>query len=152
MIPAQAPGLHPGVVLDTNAVLDWLLFANDNMLALGAAILSGQVLWMTSSRMREELARTLTYPSLVGLNPDSERTLTFFDRWSVAQADPARTSSGPLVCSDPDDQVFMDLALATRARWLVTHDRALLKLGRAARARGILVIQPSRWSLPVIEP
>lgn len=152
MIPAQAPGLPPGVVLDTNAVLDWLVFGNDNMLALGAAIQSGQVLWMACPRMREELARTLAYPALAGWSPDSERTLTFFDRWSVAQADPARTSSGPLVCSDSDDQVFMDLASAMRVRWLVTHDRALLKLGRAARTRGISVIQPSRWSLPVTEP
>ena len=152
MIPAQAPRLPPGVVLDTNAVLDWLLFANDNMLALGEAIQSGHVIWTTSPRMREELARTLTYPALACWNPDSERTLTFFDRWSVAHADPARTTSGPLVCSDPDDQVFMDLALAIRARWLVTHDRALLKLGRAARTRGTSVIQPSRWSLPVTEP
>lgn len=151
MIPAQAPGLPLGVVLDTNAVLDWLVFANDNMLALSAAIQSGQVLWMTSFRMREELVRTLTYPALASWKPDSERTLTFFDRWSVMHADPARTTSGPLVCSDPDDQVFMDLALAMRVRWLVTHDRALLKLGRAARTRGIAIIQPPRWSLPFME-
>jgi predicted nucleic acid-binding protein len=151
MIPAHVPGLPPGVVLDTNAVLDWLVFANDNMLALGAGILSGQVLWMTSPRMREELGRTLTYPALVNWNPDSERTLTLFDRWSVVHADPARTTSGPLVCSDPDDQVFMDLALVLRVRWLVTHDRALLRLGRAARTRGISVVQPSRWSLAFTE-
>jgi uncharacterized protein len=151
MIATPAPEPPPAVVLDTNAVLDWLVFANDNMAGLGAAIQSGQVLWMSSFRMREELARTLNYPALASWNPDSERTLTFFDHWSIVHADPAPTTAGPLVCSDPDDQVFMDLALAARARWLVTHDRALLKLGRATKARGIAVVQPSRWSLALTQ-
>jgi predicted nucleic acid-binding protein len=147
MIPAEALGTPPGVVLDTNAVLDLLVFSNNNMATLRVAIEAGSVRWMTSLRMRDELARALTYPALVRWKPDSERTLTYFDRWSLLNDTPDRTSYGPLVCADPDDQVFMDLALATGALWLITHDRALLKLKRAAKLRGIAVLQPAQWSL-----
>lgn len=152
MILTEALGTLPGVVLDTNAVLDGLVFANNNMAALLTAIEAGQVRWIVSPRMRDELARALTYPALERWKPDSERTLTYFDRWSTMNDNPDRTSYGPLVCADPDDQVFMDLALARGAQWLITHDRALLKLRRAAKHRGISVLQPSQWSLSMPGP
>jgi hypothetical protein len=36
----------------------------------------------------------------------------------------------------------VDLGLAQGARWLVTHDRALLRLARATRRQGLLVVKP----------
>jgi predicted nucleic acid-binding protein len=50
-----------------------------------------------------------------------------------------------LRCSDPDDQVFIDLAAEAGARWLLTHDRALLRLARRARALGVQIAQPQSW-------
>ena len=50
-----------------------------------------------------------------------------------------------LTCSDPDDQVFIDAALAHGARWLATRDRALLKLRRKALARGLGIVRPGDW-------
>ncbi|MFP5353710.1 MAG: prolyl oligopeptidase family serine peptidase, partial [Gemmatimonadota bacterium] len=38
-------------------------------------------------------------------------------------------ANGPLSCRDADDQVFIDLALATRCRWLLSRDRALWLIG-----------------------
>lgn len=148
MIPSEAPGQAPGVVLDTNVVLDWLVFENPRVALLCAAVISGQIRWLVCSRMREELLRALSYPALIRWNPDSERTLTCFDRWAVVHPTPLRTTHGPLVCCDPDDQVFMDLALATGARWLLSHDKALLKLKRPAQLHGVLVMQPARWTPP----
>ena len=50
-----------------------------------------------------------------------------------------------LDCRDPDDQRFVDLAVAQSARYLLTRDRALLALARGARKRfGLLIIQPER--------
>ena len=152
MIRLDAPGQPPGVVLDTNVVLDWLVFENPGVALLSAAVMSGQVRWLTCSRMREELLRTLSHPALVRWNPDSERTLTIFDRWAISQPTPLRTTHGPLVCSDPDDQVFLDLALASGAPWLLTHDKALLKLRRAASLQGVSVLQPALWPAPTSAP
>ena len=50
----------------------------------------------------------------------------------------------PLRCSDADDQMFIDLALAAGAQWLFTRDRALLRLARRASERGVVVLRPSR--------
>jgi hypothetical protein len=56
-------------------------------------------------------------------------------------------ASERLHCTDPDDQKFIDLAVAARAHTLVTRDKALLKLARKALARhGVRVCLPQVWS------
>ncbi|MFT7776961.1 putative toxin-antitoxin system toxin component, PIN family [Roseateles sp.] len=55
--------------------------------------------------------------------------------------------AGRLVCRDPDDQKFIDLALAARARWLISRDKAVLALAKRARLRGLAILTPERWSL-----
>ncbi|MBX3622048.1 MAG: PIN domain-containing protein [Rhizobacter sp.] len=50
-----------------------------------------------------------------------------------------------LRCTDPDDQKFIDLAVAN-ARWLVSRDRAVLKLARRAALFGLQVVSPDRWT------
>jgi uncharacterized protein len=148
MIPAKTAGLSPGLVLDTNATLDWMVFGNPAMTPLRLAIEAGAVRWLACPRMRDELLRTLAYPALARFNPDRERTLTCFDRWVQMQLEPRHLPAGQPVCSDPDDQVFIDLALEHQARWLVTHDRALLKLRRQAAQRGVAVLPPAQWPGP----
>ena len=41
----------PEVVLDTNVVLDWLLFEDSNAMPLGAAIEAGAAIWIGTSSM-----------------------------------------------------------------------------------------------------
>jgi len=141
----QSSGSVPSVVLDTNASLDWFVFGDPGMTGLVAAIETGAVRWIASPRMREELLHTLSYPALGRWNPDCEHTLSCFDHWAALQPEPTPSTSGPLVCADPDDQVFMDLALTQAARWLVTHDRALHKLARQARRAGVSIVRPGDW-------
>lgn len=143
---SKAPAL-PGVVLDTNAVLDWLVFRDPRAARLVAALEGGAVQWLACPGMREEFGRTLEYRALTKWAPDRERALTVFDRLHQPCPPPPPTSP-TWRCSDPDDQVFIDLALARRARWLVTHDRALLRLARRARAAGVLVLRPGDWPGP----
>ncbi len=135
------------MVLDTNVVLDWLLFRDPRVAALGAAVESARVRWVTCSRMREEFRRTLSYGSLDRWRPDSEHLLTLFDRWAHLSPDPA---SAPLRlrCDDPDDQVFVDLALAHGASCLLSHDKALLRLRRRIPPGGLRICRPSDWSGP----
>ncbi|MGB3427088.1 MAG: PIN domain-containing protein, partial [Burkholderiaceae bacterium] len=49
----------------------------------------------------------------------------------------------PIACTDPHDQKFLDLAYTARADWLVTKDKALLKLARRARRDGLLIFIPA---------
>jgi putative PIN family toxin of toxin-antitoxin system len=135
----------PSVVLDTNVVLDWLVFGDASATPLVSAIQGRRLRWLSCPRMRAELASVLQYPALASLNSDSEHTLTQFDRWAVACLNPAPLAINP-ACTDADDQVFIDLALAQGADWLVTRDRALLKLARRMLARGVRIVTPTRWS------
>ena len=143
--PETGPQASP-VVLDTNVVLAWLVFRDPRLAALATALETGHVRWLACPRMRSELTLTLSYPALSKWNPDSERTLASFDRWAELLPDPPAPQASPLLCSDPDDQVFIELALAHQARWLLTRDRALLKLKRRAAGRGLQIAPPESWA------
>jgi hypothetical protein len=41
--------------------------------------------------------------------------------------------------------MFIDLALSQGARWLLSRDRALLKLARKAAVSGLLIQTPEAW-------
>jgi uncharacterized protein len=138
------PGNASAVVLDTNAVLDWLLFANPALNPWARAIQARQLRWLACPRMQHELLATAGKSSLAKWNPDSERMLTHWADWVEMRPDPPTPPAEPLRCTDADDQVFLDLALAEGARWLVTRDRALLKLARRAAPRGLLIVIPEQ--------
>ena len=132
------------VVLDTNAALDWLVFGNVAMRPWGDALSAGLVTWLGCARMRQELAHMVVHPSLARWNPDVALVLGTYDKLCQSVQEPGLvTPHGRLRCSDPDDQVFVDLALAHRARWLLTHDRALLKLARHTAPLGLAVLRPA---------
>jgi uncharacterized protein len=134
----------PGVVLDTNAVLDWLVFGDPRVSKVAAAIRAGTVHWRVCPRMRDELARTLGYPSLAKWRPDAAAALATFDQHAQMCPAPTTAPTTP-ICTDADDQVFIYLALAAAAKCLLTHDRALLKLARRAKPLGLQIMQPSFW-------
>lgn len=138
------------VVLDTNAVLDATVFADPGMRPLIDAITSGQLRWLASPPMRLELQRVLDgrllAPRLAHTQAQRDGALAWFDRWACLQNEPPPDLLPRLRCSDADDQLFIDLALHCQARYLVSHDRAVLKLARKARALGLLVMRPRDWA------
>ena len=138
-----SPTDPPAAVLDTNVLLDWLVFREPAVAALAAAVEAGTVRWLATARTQAEYFDVITRGHLQHWAPDRERSLAAFGRWALMRPEPSASS---LHCTDADDQVFIDLAVATRCRWLVTHDRALLKLAGRARAFGVQVLPPSRWA------
>jgi uncharacterized protein len=132
----------PRIVLDTNAVLDWLVFNDSGITALAQAIARGTVQWIATPHMREELARVLAYPTLRTRNPD----VAAVQRAWVQHAHPCPTPTAcTLRCSDADDQPFIDLAIAQQATWLVSKDKALLALKKKALAHGVRIVRPEQW-------
>ena len=133
------------VVLDTNVVLDWLVFRNPACRLLEAALERGRLRWLASPAMREELAHVLGR----GLGPrwtvDHAGWQAAWDRHAEPAAPPVAPAHWPR-CTDPDDQKFIELAIGVSARWLLTRDRALLKLARRSRAYGVEVLTPEAWN------
>lgn len=135
----------PSLVADTQVVLDWLVFRDAAAMPLLEAVLARRLRWLATPSMRTELRHMLLHPSLAHWGHDAERALTFFDRQSDLCPDPVTPLAPRLVCSDPDDQIFVDTALVHRATWLVTRDRALIKLSRKAVGYGLHIVRPAQW-------
>ena len=118
------------VVLDTNIVLDLWVFRDPRAGRLDAAIANREVTWLATRAMREELACVLSYEQigarLQRANVTGEQVMQAFDRHATLVDVPPVAA---LKCRDPDDQKFVDLAVA-RGATLLSKDRALLALRR----------------------
>jgi uncharacterized protein len=148
--PASSLAARPqrvGVVLDTNAVLDWLIFQNPSCTALGNAVKAGSVRLLTSPSLRGELSHVLARGVVNRWATDFTSLWATLDQHAVELADPPPgQGSLRLRCTDPDDQKFIDFAVAHQAQWLLTHDRAVLKLRKKALAFGLVIATPEEWS------
>ncbi len=127
------------LVLDTNVVLDLLVFG-DPATALVRQLLNAKTLrWIATAVMRQELARVLDYPKIAprvafyGLSTAS--VLAAFDAQTQIVPTSARIST---TCRDADDQQFLDLAAAHRAV-LLSKDKAVLALRKRLLAYGAQV-------------
>jgi predicted nucleic acid-binding protein len=133
--------MTPAAVFDTHVLLDWWLFRDPRITPWRQAVLAGSVRMLICPLARVELVRMLGHASLAHWPADRGAALAEIDRLAEQRSDPP--SSGPgLRCRDPDDQVFVDLALGGGARWLLTRDRALLALARRARPLGLQIGAP----------
>lgn len=135
----------PTVILDSNVVLDWLLFRDPAAAALGTAIRGRAVRWIATTAMRNELEHVLTRSQFDGQQGSAHDVLDAWDRWAHALAEPTLPLGSALRCTDPDDQKFIDLALHCRPALLVSRDKAVLRLARRARALSVQIIAPSAW-------
>lgn len=133
------------MVLDTNVVLDWLVFRDPEGRALFDAIEQRQLRWLATEAMRDELLHVLGRGIAAAYLPDLPRiTESWRQLAEIAPPPELLGDATRLRCTDVDDQKFVDLALAG-ARWLVSRDRAVLKLARRAGRLGLQVIPPGRW-------
>lgn len=144
--PAESPPRPERVVLDTNAVLDWRVFQDARAPALWQALADERLRWCATPPMVAELEAVLARPLGHRWDDRRERILSEDLRSVIELVEPPGTVGHGLRCTDPDDQKFLDLAVHLRVRWLVTRDRALLKLRRAAAAHSLAILPPERWS------
>ena len=134
----------PRVVIDTQVVMDWLVFNDVRARPLIEALLAGKVRWIGHSAMLDELKHVLGRGVAAAYGPDLalvERT--FAEHCEMIEREPA--SALRLVCRDKDDQKFIDLAIAETAAWLISRDRAVLALAKRARAAGLEIGTPEDW-------
>ncbi len=128
------------LVIDTNWVLDLWVFDDPRAAALRDLLEAGQCQWLACEPMLDELARVLTYPMVAKRLQQKERsqtdTLAHIRRFANTVDVPPRHV---LRCDDPDDQVFIDLAVQQRAT-LLSKDRAVLRLRSRLASWGVAVL------------
>ena len=125
------------IVLDTNIVLDLFVFNDAASAPLKAALETGEMNWLATQPMRDELARVLAYPQIIPrLNfyrITAEDVLAAFDQHARITEVAAKAS---VTCSDADDQKFIDLAVAHQAL-LLSKDQHVLSIRKRLLAQGI---------------
>jgi predicted nucleic acid-binding protein len=134
------------VVIDTQTVMDWLVFRDPSCAGLSRALDEGQLRWWSTSRMYRELLHVLERGVAAAWQPDLPLIAACFDRHAQLLLEDAPSAGHLLRCRDPDDQMFLDLAVAVKARWIFSRDRAVLALARRARAHGIGIVSVSAWN------
>lgn len=114
------------LVLDTNVVLDLFHWGNVDAFPLMQALEAERIECCADARTLDELHRVLGYPQLK-LTPDMQ--IERYQRYSslVRLIPPGEAPALPR-CKDRDDQKFLELAARCSANFLVSKDKALLRL------------------------
>ncbi len=144
--PATAPIT---VVLDTNIVLDLFLFQDARIEALRGQLRGQHIRWIATPHMRSELERVLTYTHIAAkltfYQKNAQEILAAFDR--SVQCVEAPGAKAPYTCTDPDDQVFIDLACYAasieplRQVQLISKDKAVLSMRKRLERLSVVVKQ-----------
>jgi putative PIN family toxin of toxin-antitoxin system len=125
------------LVVDTNIVLDLFVFQDPATDALRQVLESGSHPWLATAAMREELARVLDYPQIRRWLDAQARVavhvLEVFDRYARPTPEAPKAA---YTCKDPDDQKFIDLAVAHQAV-LLSKDAAVLCMARRLARLGV---------------
>lgn len=129
------------LVLDTNVVIDWLVFDDAFLEAFREQVRSRSVEVITHTPALDELRRVLAYPIL---KLSTERQAAVLEQYAsvVSFFESDGTTELPLGfprCRDPDDDPFVRLAWQARADALVSRDKAVLKLAKRARKFGFQI-------------
>ena len=142
--------MKPRVVLDTHVWLDWLVFEDPGIVAIRNAVGTGKVEIYVDAVCEEELARVLARGFVRRTLDAKAREACIAQCRRLSKRIEARLAEGERrslpVCRDPDDQKFLEAALAAGASFLVTKDRALLELARRrSRSVPFRIVKPSEF-------
>ena len=146
-------GLPKSVVIDTNVILDMFLYSDPKVSALVEDLNSGELQWLATRVMREELARVLQYEHLqkrlmgkTSSEGDSTaegsataRALLILDKMDQQAHLVELAPRASYVCKDVDDQKFIDLAQAHRSM-LISKDKAVLSMKNRMARVGVQVM------------
>ncbi len=124
------------LILDTNIVLDLLVFQDPRANWIRDGIARGQFELIYSSEMLLELADVIARPQFAQSAYDQSTVLSSWAQMAIHKPTPPRC---PYRCDDPDDQAFIDLAYHYRPSQLLSKDRKVLQMQRTLGEQGVWV-------------
>ncbi|AWJ83767.1 putative toxin-antitoxin system toxin component, PIN family [Azospirillum sp. TSH58] len=133
------------VVLDTNILVGYALLGAEvprRSLAIQRSVeaVRARGSAFVSDATLAELREVLMRPDFDRYRPAGERAAFL----AAFAAEARRVEPAPVerLCRDPDDDMFLAVALAADADWLVTVDRQLLSVRQVGRTR---ILRPERF-------
>ena len=137
-------------ILDTNIWLDWFVFEQtaDSPVAQLKRYMAqnsdSQQRIVMMQAMWDEWVDVLARPQFA-IDAQRQAQILAQTRALVQWVETPPTPLHRIRCTDRDDQVFIDVALACRVDWLISKDRHLLRLHNRARQWGVRVVTPQDW-------
>lgn len=128
------------IILDTNVCLDLFAFQDPRWHQILPAIRENQLFAVTRQDCREEWLAVLHYPHLPVNDENRAQIVSIFDEYISVEQHPAKPIKLP-ICSDKDDQKFLEACRDAHADILITKDKALLKLARKIKNLNLFVIE-----------
>lgn len=132
------------LILDTNIVLDWLVFNDTGVAGLQPALDRGLIEIVTHEPAIVELRRVLTYEQFKLALDQQQELLARYDAQTRVVTMPAELPATFPECRDADDQHFLALAYHERADGLISKDAAILEMTKRVQKFGVTVLDPKQ--------
>ena len=123
----SAVKISPKVVLDTNIILSALLFGHSQLSKLRQLWHQEKIIPLASKATISELMRVLAYPKFKLSSLEQQDFLNEYLPYIKTIANSKKLVS-PVACRDLNDMIFLELAFAGNADYLITGDQDLLVL------------------------
>jgi len=138
------------IIVDTNILLDIIYFEDPHVKDLTKAIESGHLEAWSCNLIWDEFLDVMRRPAFYK-NEETyqkmiEKALKYF------QFDTSKIPPSPYKCRDPDDQIFIDLAVIKAPCWLISRDLEVLKLAKKLKLVNVEVTSNKKTKLSLIPP
>jgi putative PIN family toxin of toxin-antitoxin system len=128
--------MKPRLVLDTNVILDLLVFKDPSAESIRHLLDAKLVDAVRSEASMLELIDVIQRPSFK-LSEEQQQAILKSWESSARLLENAAIEPAPFTCRDQDDQVFLDMAYSIRPALLLSKDLRVLELHAIAKHHGV---------------
>jgi len=132
--------MKPHLVLDTNVILDLLVFKDPSTKPIRLLLDAKLVDAVRSEASMLELIDVIKRPTF-RLNQEEQSIILQAWESSTRLLENSVIEPAPFTCRDPDDQVFINMAYSLRPALLLSKDLRVLELHLTAMRYGIEITQ-----------
>ena len=128
--------IKPRLVLDTNVILDLLVFKDPTAEPIRHLLDAKLVDAVRSEASMLELIDVIQRPTFKLSQEEQDSILQAWKR-ATRLLENAAIESAPFTCRDLDDQIFLDMAYSIRPALLLSKDLLVLELRAIAKTHGV---------------
>ena len=130
--------MKPIVVLDTNILLDVLVFDDSRAHPLRAALIAGELDVVATEKTLAEFLDVIGREQFSLSQEKQHEIMSQWRSWSRLIKDDA-LDIAPWKCKDRDDQVFINLAYTLKPAMLISKDKMVLKIAKRAQKDDVVI-------------